>query len=183
MLVTARLRVTTWVPQDLPELHALHADPSTMRFMRSGIEDEAQTRDRLAGYLVEQAERGWTKWRLEDRTGALVGRAGFRMSDDRAHREIGYLFGRPAWGRGLGTEVVAALVVWHRDHLGPGVEPDLHAYAFVDNAASRRVLEKTGFALVDERLDRGSLVAFYRLLPADHAPGPGGGDSRPQHGE
>ena len=89
VLQTPRTRLTTWLPEDLPELCALHADPGTMRWMRSGVEDATRTRARLDTYLREQADRGWTKWRVEDRTGRLIGRAGFRLSDDGRRRELG----------------------------------------------------------------------------------------------
>ena len=56
---------------------------------------------------------------------------------------LGYWIGRPFWGRGYGTEAVALLVdhAFERHagrHVGAGV--------FDDNPASRRVLEKLGFA-------------------------------------
>jgi RimJ/RimL family protein N-acetyltransferase len=146
VLRTPRARLTTWLPQDLPDLCALHADPQTMRYMRSGLEDEAGTRARLAVYLREQAERGWTRWRVEDGAGRMIGRAGFRLSADRRRRELGYLLEPPQWGRGLGTELARALVRWHHEH-PDGLEPTLEAYAFADNVASRRVLEKIGLVL------------------------------------
>jgi RimJ/RimL family protein N-acetyltransferase len=117
-----------------------------MRYMRSGVEDEHRTGTRLAAYLGEQAERGWTKWRVEDRAGRMIGRAGFRLSDDGRRRELGYLLDPVHWGRGLATELARALVRWHREH-PDGLEPTLAAYVSADNAASRRVLEKSGFEL------------------------------------
>ena len=56
---------------------------------------------------------------------------------------LGYWIGRPFWGRGYGTTAVALLcaMAFERHegaHLGAGV--------FHDNAASRSLLEKLGFA-------------------------------------
>lgn len=88
VLTTQRLQVTTWLPDDLDDLHRLHADPLTMRWVRHG---RPETRDEVAAllstYLTEQCERGWTKWRVAAHDGTLVGRAGF---------------GRRGDGRGLG---------------------------------------------------------------------------------
>lgn len=163
MLRTPRTRLTTWLPQDLPELAALHADQQTMRYMRSGIEDESRVRARLAGYLREQTQRGWTRWRVEDRAGHMIGRAGFTLSADGRHRELGYLLEPAQWGHGLATELAGALVRWHREHPG-GLEPTLHAYALAGNTASRRVLEKSGFVLAGHSEPDGPAVLRYRLV-------------------
>jgi RimJ/RimL family protein N-acetyltransferase len=160
VLTTARARLTTWLPEDLADLCRLHSDPRAMRYMRSGVEDEDRTRARLATWLREQAERGWTKWRAEDRTGALIGRAGFSPSTDGRRRELGYLVAPAQWGRGLATELARALVRWHAEHPG-GVDPQLGAFAFADNLASRRVLEKVGFTLVGTSDDRGAVITRY----------------------
>lgn len=162
VLVTPRVRVTTWVPGDLADLHQLHSDPLAMRTMNSGVERLETTRGRLDGYLREQVEYGWTKWRVEDLSGAMVGRAGFNLSEDGRHRELGYVLTPALWGRGLATELAGALLRWHREHPDPRWEPAVFALAFAENAASRRVLEKAGFTLVDERMHRGRLHACYR---------------------
>jgi aminoglycoside 6'-N-acetyltransferase len=126
---------------------------------------------------------GWCQWYLwaeypdeEAAMGARPGEAG-----------VDYAIGDPAWiGHGTGTELISALVteIW-RLHPGAGVlvGPD------AANIASRRVLEKNGFELVEVRPvatePTDAPVAIYRLPgpPAPHsaptsgsgsAPGPGG---------
>lgn len=74
---------------------------------------------------------------------------------------IDYAIGdQHAIGRGLGTQLVAALVAEVRGEL-----PD--ARFIVDpsaaNLPSRRVLEHNGFTLVEERVVDGVLEAIYRL--------------------
>ncbi|WFS63525.1 GNAT family N-acetyltransferase [Pseudodesulfovibrio thermohalotolerans] len=56
---------------------------------------------------------------------------------------VGYWLGTAWWGKGLATEIVAALVRYMREETD--VE-QLTASCFGWNPASRRVLEKTGFA-------------------------------------
>lgn len=160
VLSTGRLRVTTWLPSDYADLCVLHSDPAVMRHMRSGVESAAATRDRLDRFLREQAELGWTKWRLEDADGRLVGRAGFNLADGGQQRELGYVLAPALWGLGLATEIAGALVGWHREHPDPRLASELCAYAFAENAASRRVLEKVGFAFVDEVQRAGVLQAY-----------------------
>ena len=138
--------MTTWLAEDVTALHEMHSDPETMRYVRSGRpETRRETEDLLASYQHQQATRGWTKWRIADTQGEFVGRAGFGGAGD--ERELGYTIRRERWGHGLATEIAAALVRWHRAHRrddGDG----LWAFAAVENLASRRVLDKTGFTFV-----------------------------------
>lgn len=164
ILSTPRLTLTTWQESDLADFHALHADPVTMRFFLSGPYDGAQAARRLADFREEQAGRGWTKWRVQDVGGRTVGRGGFGLTDDGTHRELGYLLARDLWGQGMATELAHALTEWHFAHPDPRLSWDLLAFAHVDNAASRRVLEKVGFTLTGERDWQGLPHAFY-LLP------------------
>ncbi|MDJ1135081.1 GNAT family N-acetyltransferase [Streptomyces iconiensis] len=147
VLTTPRLQVTTWLPDDLDELRALHTDPQVMRYMTSGLETLDQTRARLDAFLREQETPGWTKWRVEDSHGAFVGRAGFRQPHRTGHRELGYLLAPGVWGLGYATELATALVDWHHTHPEPGVDASLRAYAAIDNQASRKVLDRAGFQL------------------------------------
>lgn len=160
VLETERLQVTTWLPEDTDDLHSLHSDPVTMRWVRGGRpETREETEALLANYLAEQEKRGWTKWRVEDPNGALVGRAGFGPHDDGRARELGYTIRRDMWGRGLATEVAAGLVRWHRSH----DDAELWAYAAVENVASCRVLEKVGFHYVGRTEHNSIPCALYRL--------------------
>ncbi|WP_370937181.1 GNAT family N-acetyltransferase [Amycolatopsis sp. cg13] len=155
ILRTPRLRLTTWLPSDLDDLAALHADGEVMRHMTTGPQTRAATRERLDAFIAEHRQRGWSKWRIEGAAGFL-GRAGFGLAHGSGHREVGYLLARAAWGAGLATELTQALRQWHEDHPEPGLAPELRAYVLPGNAASCRVLEKAGFRAVGE--EDGQLV-------------------------
>jgi [ribosomal protein S5]-alanine N-acetyltransferase len=119
----------------------VHSDPETMKFVRFGrAESRTETEDLVNHYIAEHATRGWTKWRLIDRDGGLVGRAGFGGDD--TNRGLSYAIRRSHWGRGLATEVAEALVGWHLSH-APAAR--LRALVAVGNDASVRVLQKVGF--------------------------------------
>ena len=76
--------------------------------------------------------------------------------------EIGYVLAPPQWGRGLATEAVKALT----DMVFSLTRANwILANSRVNNIASRRVLEKTGFAFVDTGLD--FLPARGGLHPCD----------------
>ena len=111
---------------------------------------------------------GWCQWYRwadypdeETAMGALDGEAG-----------MDYAIGEPAWvGRGTGTELIAVLVTEiRRQHPGAGVlvGPD------ATNIASRRVLEKNGFELVEIRTvatePSDAPIAIYRLPAAPARP-------------
>lgn len=73
--------------------------------------------------------------------------ASFDMMGD---REVTYWLGRPAWGTGIATEGL-------RRFLAEETARPLYGRAAADNAPSRRVLEKCGFAYVGD--DRGYAAA------------------------
>lgn len=163
ILSTERVRITTWLPSDLQDLATLHADPITMRFIGHGRpETMDEARSRILEYRSEQGQRGWTKWRVEDNDGGMIGRAGFSESD--AGRELAYALRPDHWNRGLATEIAEALVRWHLEH--PPVaasSSSLCAYVEVGNEASVRVLEKVGFTFVDRHTYKGVTCDFFQF--------------------
>lgn len=141
VLRTPRMVVTTWILADVDALHELHSDAETMKFVRSGLPESRDDVERLVGsYIAQQSAAGWTKWRVADLDGQLVGRAGFG-GDDKV-RGVSYLISRSLWGQGLATEAAAALVEWHRSN---AADAQLRGLVAVGNDASIRVLEKVGF--------------------------------------
>jgi len=164
ILTTSRMAVTTWVPGDLHDLHRLHSDPVTMRYIRFGrLETLSETRALIDEYMSQQTDRGWTKWRVADDKGHLIGRAGF--GEHERGRELGYTLTRELWGQGLATELASALVQWHRGRELP--RQQLWAYAAVMNPASCRVLEKIGFRLEGKSRHEEMLCRLYRLPDSD----------------
>jgi RimJ/RimL family protein N-acetyltransferase len=78
--------------------------------------------------------------------GAAAGAIGFDRDEDvfRRGAEIGYWIGRKHWGRGIVTEALSALT----DHVFTTTDiVRLYAGVFEWNAASARVLEKSGYVL------------------------------------
>ncbi len=114
-------------------------------------------RDSLA--FLETALDGWREgseytWVLELReTGALVGGFGARPSGTSLN--IGYVLGREYWNRGLMTEAVKHVVAWAMAQ--PGIFR-VWAVCDVENAASARVLEKSG-------MTREGVLRRWAILP------------------
>jgi [ribosomal protein S5]-alanine N-acetyltransferase len=105
-------------------------------------------------YTLEDAQ-SWIEYALSESlitdfaievNGEAVGSIGYTPDENVSSRsaELGYWLGRAYWGRGIASAAVRALT----DQLLAGPSFDrLHATVFAWNAASARVLEKTGFVL------------------------------------
>jgi len=71
-----------------------------------------------------------------------------------------YAFAKPYWGQGLATEGARASL--HYGFAGRGLD-QIIAAAFIDNVASRRVLEKIGMTYTGETRFAGLTVAGYAI--------------------
>lgn len=100
--------------------------------------------DEFIASMAETARKngGPLHFAIRDAAGKAIGGCGFEGLA-RGHRvEVGYWLGKPYWGRGIVTSVVAAMCEFAFR------EWDLVriiAHVFDFNAASARVLEKNGF--------------------------------------
>jgi ribosomal-protein-alanine N-acetyltransferase len=90
-----------------------------------------------------------------------VGCVGLELMTDvnRRSAEIGYWLGTAYWGRGIATDAVALVTHWAFDAFGL---LRIFAQPFAANVASRRVLEKAGYAL--EGIMRRSAVKEGEVL-------------------
>lgn len=158
MLTTDRLVFATWRDRDLDDLHALHVDPRVQRSY--GPEPEKWTREgiaaRLALYRREQAEYGFTKWRMTLRDGTYVGRGGWSPWETDGV-EIGYALRPTLWGQGYGGEAAQALLAWARTNVTSRTRA---GFALTHNAPSRRILETIGLTFTDLRLIAGVENAY-----------------------
>jgi RimJ/RimL family protein N-acetyltransferase len=99
--------------------------------------------------------------------GEAVGGIGLRMQDDIHKRsaEIGFWLGEEHWGQGIMTDAVKAVADHAFRHLDVC---RIYALVFEHNAASARVLEKSGF-VSEARLRKGATkngTTFDELLYA-----------------
>ena len=127
-----------------------------------GPRTAAQTRARLDEHIAHWEQHGFGLWMFCDRTtGAGVGYAGPRHTtvEQHAEVEIAYAVASARWGRGLATEMARAAVEATR---AAGVD-DLVCFTLVENAASRRVMEKAGFRYERDFERAGLAHALYRL--------------------
>jgi [ribosomal protein S5]-alanine N-acetyltransferase len=112
----------------------------------SGGPTEADAVESLRAKVEHWQTHGFGYWLLRDRaTGELVGRAGLQhtLLDGEDAVEAGWAIVPHRWGQGLATEAAAMSVRIGFYHLAL---TEIVAFALPENLASRRVMEKSGFA-------------------------------------
>lgn len=156
---TARLILRPPEEGDLDAYEQIHGDPEVQKYLtvvgtRTGRAAAWRT---LALVLGHWQMRGYGHWTLvEKATGAIVGRAGLWNPEGWPGLEVGWLIGRPYWGRGLATEAAREAVAFGFEAM---TAPRLISMIHPDNAPSIRVAEKVGL-----RRDGGTMVDGAELL-------------------
>src|SRR5207253_9595355 len=103
-LVTDRLVLRRAAPGDLAALHAMMSDAETMAFWSTPPHPDLETtRDWLRKMIAAPPEESDDF--IVELEGVAIGKLGaWRWP------EIGYLIGRPHWGRGYAREALAAFI-------------------------------------------------------------------------
>ena len=140
---------------DLPAIFELQRDPDAVAMARVPARDRAAFD---ANWATIRGDDATTVRIVDDGAGGVAGWVLAFPHDGEPH--LGYWIAREHWGRGLATRAVRAF-------LAEVPARPLRATVATDNVASRRVLEKCGFADLgpttewDERL--GEDVAIHRF--------------------
>jgi RimJ/RimL family protein N-acetyltransferase len=156
-------------PEHESEVATLILDPRVYRTLWPW--SHSPTRDDVRASLVDKRDHwerhGFGLWLLRDRaTGKMVGRGGLQYTDAIGGFavEAAWTIMPERWGEGLATELARASV---QVAFGPLDVHDLIAITLPDNHASRRVMEKAGFAY-EREIDHGGLVhVLYRCGPGE----------------
>jgi RimJ/RimL family protein N-acetyltransferase len=144
VIVTERLVLEPLGPEHVEGLARILADPRVGATL-GGVQDEAWVRAHVESVQEAWARDGFNWWAALDRdTGEVVGRGGLSRKpiDGEVQVEAGWTIAPERWGRGLATEVGAAAIDAARGH---GIA-ELVSITLPHNVASRRVMEKLGFA-------------------------------------
>lgn len=92
----------------------------------------------------------WFQFGIElTESGTLIGDIGFLNMDEAGKCWVGFTLNSAYWGRGLAAEAVTAVLAYYSEI---GIST-FWASTEPANTPSRRLLEKLGFALVDDRSD------------------------------
>ena len=141
-LETQRLHLRPLTFDDVPALtEGLFTDPQVT--WDGQVYGEADAHALVEAKRRHLEEHGFGMLGVEDRaSGELLGYAGVQHLEGGDELELGYYLRRSAWGRGLGTELARLLTDAAFRELGTDT---IVAVVRPQNAASKHVLEKTGF--------------------------------------
>jgi RimJ/RimL family protein N-acetyltransferase len=168
LMLTERMRLRPFRPDDLEALWAIQGDPDTMRWYPHPFSrEESQT---WITRNLERYERDghghWAAELIDD--GRLAGSCGLLVQqvDGVAEIEAGWIFDRALWNRGLATEAGRAC----RDlAFGPMGRTRLISLVRPENVASCRVAEKLGMTVERETVHAELRHHVYAMTPADVA--------------
>lgn len=145
ILLSDRLRLREAVPQDCDAFHAMLSIPEVTRFSDWPDAPKRAQVERSIKWMCKAFTRGTAcAWIIEDRaSGQLLGAIRFNRINKYARvAEIGYELNPSAWGKGLMSEAVRAVIQYGFEDLSLN---RIEAWTLPGNLASDRVLEKAGF--------------------------------------
>lgn len=146
-IVTPRLVLRDFVAADCVAVHAYASDPVTTEhmFYSSWSWQAAAYVENMLASQRQVPRRLWELAVTERATATLIGSIDLTPDGDDA-ADLGYMLARAAWGKGYASEAAAALLDAGFARLGLR---RVVAVCAVENAASIRVLVKTGMRHVD----------------------------------
>lgn len=174
LIETPRLIIRELQESDAEAMFEMDRDAEVHRYLGGKpYTDIAQSRDNIAFIRAQYAQNGIGRWAVELKTtGEFIGWTGFKLMRDQPvnghvdHYDFGYRHARRFWKKGYAFEAAQAALAYGLRELRI---PDVYAMTDVENAGSRRILEKLGFRLVEIfRYDGPSLwvkdlpVTWYR---------------------
>ena len=150
---TARLTAERLAPGHLENLARLHLDPEVSRYP-GGVRLPEATRSWLDAQLAHWVECGFGIWVLRGADGAFAGRAGLRHIELDGIREIEILcsLAHTYWGRGLATEITAALTeIWRTRMASPSRDRFRREHGLTPRPAEIRLRLRTHDSLPDRK--------------------------------
>jgi RimJ/RimL family protein N-acetyltransferase len=161
---TERLIARQYEPDDVDATFAIYSDPDVWRWLGGGEpykdleQSRAAVQRQMDRYAAETALGSWAVVVRE--TGEMIGTVLLLPLEGGPEIEVGYHFGRFAWGQGYATEAVRATIRYGFSSL----EVDqLSAVVFPENVASQRVLEKAGMTYRGMRPTFGFDLMYFTI--------------------
>ena len=144
---TQRLSLSVPTSADLLHWQAFFSNPEMVRHMPFQGSPEEYAKKSLDRAILGFQKHGFGIASIREKnTGCFMGRAGlFHFSHDETQEKIEIAYGLLPlyWGKGYATEILQEIKAWAAQNLS---QFPLHALVHPENIASKRVLEKNGFA-------------------------------------
>ena len=159
IIETKRMYLRELCSEDVPLLMLIFSDPEAMKYYpRLYTEEDAKNWITTAN--VNYKEHGGGMWacHLKD-TDEFVGICGLhyhRDIDGQSEQEVGYLFVRKFWKKGLATEAASACTQYLKK-----IHPRIISLIRPENIRSIRVAERNGFKPEKEVVYKGFRAIVY----------------------
>jgi len=142
-LETERLRLRPFQLSDLDAYADFCADAEVMEFIGPGaVFSRAETWNHIARMLGHWQLLKHGMWAVEElATGLFVGRVGSLQPEGWPGFELGWLLGKPFWGRGFATEAAEAALGYAFKELN---QSHVISLMYPKNSASIRVAQRLG---------------------------------------
>ena len=157
MLVeTTRLILRRWNSADLAPYSEICADPDVMEWIGDGsIRTEAECAQAIASFERFWQNHGFGLFAVEQReTGNLIGFTGLAiptfLPEVLPAVEIGWRFGKSAWGKGYATEAAKASLTFGFEEAKIDRIVSIHQ---IGNEASGRIMQKLGMRFERQTVD------------------------------
>lgn len=161
-LETDRMILDAWDPNDWTAFRPIATDVEVMRYITGGV---PWTDEQIIGFVERQvklySERGFCRWKLIEKASAeVIGFCGVGYWRDVPDPEIGWWLARRCWGHGLATEAGRVALQDALERVGLD---HVISVGMVENAASRRVMEKLGLTLESYFENDGAQLVRYGI--------------------
>lgn len=143
---TKRCVIRETMLADLDAFYEIYAQPSVAAFLEPLSQDRAEEQTKLRAYIRNQYPfYGFGTWTILDGdTGAVIGRAGLELRDDRPGLELGYLIREEYQGQGIAREVCERILEYARKDLE---ETEIYVRIAKENTRSLRLAEGLGLQI------------------------------------
>jgi RimJ/RimL family protein N-acetyltransferase len=148
VIQTQRLTLRAHRVDDHADCAALWGSAAVTQFIGGKPQSAQEAWFRILRYAGSWKLLGCGSWAVTDReTGAFLGEGGFSdfrrgIAELEGAPEIGWVFAPTAWGRGIASEAVGAMVAWGDANL---VAPETRCMIANGNIGSEKVAIRNGY--------------------------------------
>lgn len=167
IIETERLILREIQPEDEEALFELDSDPEVHTYVGKRPVQSIEQIRLVIGFIRQQyEENGIGRWAVVTKNdGALIGWAGLKYFTDEANGykdfyELGYRFMKKHWGKGFATEACRAIIQFGFKNMKLN---DIYAMTDIHNAASKKVLQKSGLQYVETFEFAGELTDWFSI--------------------
>lgn len=167
---TDRIIMRELIDEDVQGMFALDSDPEVHRYLgNSPITTLQEAADIIKFVQQQYIDNGIGRWAIIDKaTNDFIGWSGLKYETDLRTNtkfyDLGYRLRRKYWGQGIATETA-------RESLKYGFNQmdleEISAHAYVDNAASNKIIRNVGFSYIDTFPYYNTIVNWYTLKRSD----------------